>query len=202
VRATATIALVLLAACGSDADRSAATSAPVSSTSTTPTTVLARTTSTSMLQVGEVTLGATTRPPDDLGDVLPDGRWYGFLRGLDLERAVAAFDVAQWLVLDDATAAAIEDGQIAEGDTVPNDHYVRNESSRVRDVPLADDVVVTVARCPSRCGQFLGDLAGLAASFDTGERLFLDAPYRGEQSSYWLTIVAGQVTGIDEQYVP
>ena len=40
------------------------------------------------------------------------------------------FDPALWLSGQTANRAAIEDGVIARGETVPNDYYIRNESRR------------------------------------------------------------------------
>ena len=40
------------------------------------------------------------------------------------------FDPALWLSGQTANRAAIEDGAIPPGETVPNDYYIRNESRK------------------------------------------------------------------------
>ena len=55
---------------------------------------------------------------------------YGYVRSLVRigSRYRMRFDPALWLSGQTANRAAIEDGVIAPGETVPNDYYIRNES--------------------------------------------------------------------------
>jgi hypothetical protein len=134
-------------------------------------------------------------------DVLPDGRWYGHVTGIDLGARTLSFDLAQWFSGDAATEAGRADGVIPPDDVAPNDYYVRDTSHRLRTVPLATDVAVTVVRCPTGCGQYAGALEPLAASFGH-ETNALDRPYHGNFLGYWLTVEHGDVVRIDEQYTP
>lgn len=102
---------------------------------------------------------------------------------------------------DAATDAGRADGAIAEDDVASNDYYVRDNSHRLRTVALADDVTVTVVRCPTGCAQYAGELEPLAASFGH-EANSLDHPYHGNFLGYWLTVERGDVVRIDEQYTP
>lgn len=114
-----------------------------------------------------------------------------------------SFDRAEFLTGDAANAAATEDGRIAAGDTVPNDYYIRNESDVAEKLPVAPSVRVTAVRCPTTCRDGVpGDFDALAASFDEPGPKFLTDDYRGAQSQYWITVEAGTVVRIDEQYLP
>ena len=57
---------------------------------------------------------------------------YGYLRSLVRTgtRYRMRFDPALWLSGQTANRAAIEDGVIPPGETVPNDYYIRNESRK------------------------------------------------------------------------
>jgi hypothetical protein len=67
---------------------------------------------------------------------------FAFLTNVAGDEIVA--DYAQWLTGDEANQAAIEDGEIPEGDTVPNDYYIRNQNPQLRTLPLAGDVSVSL----------------------------------------------------------
>lgn len=133
---------------------------------------------------------------------LASGEYFGYLKSIDLTTGDVTFDIAQWLSGDAANKAAVEDGVIEEGDGVPNDYYVRNNSKRLRSIVMREDTVITVARCAAECGQFTGSIAGLAASLKDTKPYNLDAPYRGQRAYYWLTVKDNVVQRIDEQFVP
>jgi hypothetical protein len=65
---------------------------------------------------------------------------FAFLTNVSGDEIVA--DYAQWLTGDEADQAAIEDGEIPEGDTVPNGYYIRNQNPQLRTLPLASDAAV------------------------------------------------------------
>lgn len=68
-------------------------------------------------------------------DHLPDGIWYGMV--VDSGAGDLEFDLICWFVGDAAIAAAAEDGE-----PPPNDFYVRNASTRIRRLPIAEDTPV------------------------------------------------------------
>lgn len=156
----------------------------------------------------DVVVDPPTHPADSdvptADAALTDGDYFGYLTALDPAARTVSVDIAQWLSGPAADRAAQEDGLIEPGEHVPNDFYVRNQLKAVRVVPLADSVLVTVARCPQVCAQYAGTLAGLAASLDTvtQDDASLAAAYRGRYSQYWLAVRGGRVERIDEQYVP
>jgi hypothetical protein len=132
-----------------------------------------------------------------------DGRHFGYVADATSDPPAIDFDIAEFLTGDEASAAAVEDGVLPEGEAVPNDYYVRNEDKTAVELVVASDVAVTHIQCPDSCTEGLpGDFEAFAASFDeTGEKTLADE-YRGAQSQYWVILQDGEVVAIDEQYVP
>lgn len=130
--------------------------------------------------------GSGCVPP--AGDGLPDGRWYGLVdeaRSGDL-----TFDLACWFSGTAAEVAATEDG---EESPPPNDYYVRNESDRLRTLPLGDAVDVTWY--PDG-----GDPANVATVGYDQWRTDRDA--RAFDLAVWLVIENDVVVAVEEQWVP
>jgi hypothetical protein len=73
------------------------------------------------------TVAPTTEPP--AGSVLEDGRHAVFLTGLDVDARTVDFDVIQFLMGDEATAAYHEDHP-EDPDAPPNDYYIVNDNPR------------------------------------------------------------------------
>ena len=128
---------------------------------------------------------------------------FGYIRGVSTAgpAATLAFDEAQFLTGDAAQKAAEEDGVVAPGEPVPNDYYIRNPDKTTRTLRIANDAKITAKRCTLCRNGRPGQLAPFLASFTKGRQTYAD-PYRGKYALYWLTIQDGEVTGIDEQYVP
>ena len=128
-------------------------------------------------------------------ETLPDGTYYGFLRSVDQQSGTVSFDLMQHFIGDAAHQAESEDN----ADQL--DGYTRNPSEAVRILPVAPDVVVTTVGCCVYEGS-PGTFDGLSASFLPGAAHAGDYsyPYRGALAPYWLTVHAGVVTRIDEQY--
>ena len=141
---------------------------------------------------------------EDADGSLADGRYYGYIRAVDVSSSPAAirFDQAEFLTGAEANRAALEDGVIAEGETVPNDYYVRNPDTTEVELPVASDVAVTRVECNGGCAEaVVGSFEPFAESFANGEPT-LEDEYRGAQSQYWVTVEGGTVVAIDEQYLP
>ena len=66
---------------------------------------------------------------------LQDGEHFGFLTAFTPTKLT--FDPAEILFDEEATAAAIEDGELAPGQTLPNPFYVRNPDPTTVDLPIA-----------------------------------------------------------------
>jgi hypothetical protein len=146
----------------------------------------------------------STRPADDgepsAEPVIEDGRHPVFLVALDVAARSVTFDVIQFLTGDAAKAAYEED--VPEDPDVgpPNDYWIRNVSPRLRTLPLASDVTVTVVRLGEPSGAdavpwTLDELPDhLASQSGADDRL--------GWNPYWLTVEDGVVVAIDEQYLP
>jgi len=143
---------------------------------------------------------------------------FSYLTQVGSDEVVA--DYAQWMTGEEANQAAIEDGVIAEGETVDNDYYIRNQNPQLRTLPLADNAAINL---PSPA---FGSVLNVTVGID--EWLALFAPdgtpwdieggeqrpeppephfgYFGAGDSYmgyWLTLDAdGTVVQITGQYRP
>lgn len=166
------VAFSVVGACGTESD--SGTAVTTSPGNITPTAV----------STNELARGSGCTPGADL---LPDGKWFG-----EVVRADAGeleFDLACWFDGDAAIAAAAEDGERLE-----IDYYIRNESTRTRRLPVTDDTtVVWYGIGPGDPSD--PDLISYAdwSVFDL-EHICC--------AGVWLTVDAGAVTGIQEQWVP
>ena len=121
---------------------------------------------------------------------LPDGRHFGQLSAAYVAPAELVLDLQELLTGDEAREAAWEDGVPADD---VHDFYIRNVNPRLRSLPVTGDVVVTVVDCSGA-----GCVEGAPASYDSLTRML-----EGDAStSWWLTIEAGEVVRIDQQYLP
>ncbi|HEX6299843.1 MAG TPA: hypothetical protein VF148_05230 [Acidimicrobiia bacterium] len=189
---------ILLATCSAEgsADTSTTTTsapdtttthAPPDTTTTVPpamssTTAVPDTTTTVTAQLGPEGSGCTPGT-----NVLPDGVWYGLVADFDDDGI--SFDLACWFSGDAATAAAAEDG---EESPPPNDYYVRNQNAQLRELEVAPDTSV------------LWYLSGDPS--DSQEGMFSEwvdfLETQDFQLAIWVTISNGEVTDIEEQWVP
>ena len=118
---------------------------------------------------------------------LPDGRWFGYVpstteAGLD-------FDLACWFSGRAAVVASAEDG---EESPPPNDYYIRNTSSSLREVPVAAGA--TVVWYPT--GDPADELRSHYSEWITGRET------RVYQLGVWIDVAGGEIVSIDEQWVP
>ena len=127
---------------------------------------------------------------DAPGTDLPDGRHFGQLSAAYVAPAELVFDLQELLTGAEAQEAAREDGVPAED---VHDFYIRDVNPRLRSLPVSGDVVVTLVDCGGA-----GCVEGAPASYDALTRM-LEAD---ASTSWWLTIEAGEVVRIDQQYLP
>lgn len=112
------------------------------------------------------------------------------------------FDPALWLSGQTANRAAIEDGVIAPGETVPNDYYIRNESRRQLTytvLPRARVTIVTNSAVTGlRATQIsVSELAAITAGRNPNKRRLY-----GRGLGYWIRVAGDRVTRLDQQYQP
>ena len=143
-----------------------------------------------------------------------DGRYFGYVRTVDAESkpATISFDVAQFFFGKDVQRAAEQDGAVAAGEPVPNDHYERNPDPKAQALKIASNAEVRAAfpvtrltvpgearaRCRSSCVDGIPiTLADFFASFE-------QKPERRSAAGdpVWVMIRDGLVVRIDEQYFP
>jgi hypothetical protein len=139
------------------------------------------------------TVAPTTEPP--AGSVLEDGRHAVFLTGLDVDARTVDFDVIQFLMGDEATAAYHEDHP-EDPDAPPNDYYIVNDNPRLRKLPVDANVEVIVLDAIQPQTIAFADLpARLAGDLVPDDQRIWHNPF-------WLTVESGTVTAIHEQYIP
>jgi len=193
--ATFLVTLAILASCTGEGVEQTATTPPGDTTTTvsgetTTTTTGATTTSTtpptSTTAVGDP-LAAEGSGCTPGTDTLPDGEWYGGVRGFDEQGF--SFDLACLYIGDAAAVAASEDG---EESPPPNDYYVRNENDQVRMLSVDSDTPVTWYTS----GDPNSDVTGTYAAW---------IEFLATQESYlgiWVTVEDGAVVEIAEWWVP
>jgi len=124
-----------------------------------------------------------------------------------VERTVVA-EYVEFLLGDDATAAAREDGFIGEDEEIPGGFYLRKGDQQADTLTLGDPDVVTVLACFEQ-GQCAVEHA---VEIDTWAELLADPDmakdelgwfwYGAGQAPFWLTLQDGVVVQIVEQYLP
>ena len=135
-------------------------------------------------------------PPERDDDTLADGRHAGYVRSVDTGGRTVVVDVIQFLTGEAARDASVADGH---GGEVPNDYYIRNVNPRLRTLAFADAVEVTVL--DSSVGG--NDAArSVATDIATLARVVQLRPGPGDGNPFWITVAAGRVTKVEEQYLP
>lgn len=128
--------------------------------------------------------GSGCAPGDD--DDLPDGRWFG--KVTDADDDSLDLNLMCWYSGEEAVKASVEDGN---GETVPNDYYIRDEQATEREVDYAPDA--PASHVPSGKGPqdveeiTMKEWAALADEVDL---------------NVWLTVEGGTVVKLEEQWVP
>jgi hypothetical protein len=135
---------------------------------------------------------------------IPDGRSFGYIKSVDESARTISFDLAQFLEGDAADKAYREDNGLSSDEEVDNDYYIRNENTRLRTLHVASDASIQVVGDPPDTVE--GNWADFAAAFDSDEIAPFNedgsASYRGTNGKYWVTVEDGEVSLIEEQYVP
>jgi len=135
-------------------------------------------------------------PPGDESPVLEDGHHFVYVTSasrLEDSSSEVEFDLALFYVDDDAEREAAE-----RDDEVVNGYYIVNENDRLRTLPLADDVEVAYIPVDACCDLQPGNVdAWLEAVLATNQ-----TDYGGTDVPWWFTVEGGQITRIEQQYLP
>jgi hypothetical protein len=142
------------------------------------------------------TMPSSPEPPGAESPVLEDGHHFVYVTGasrLEDGTSEVEFDLAYFYVDESAEREAAE-----RGDEVSNGYYIVNENDRLRILPLADDVEVAYIPVDDCCDRQPGNVdAWLDAVLETNQ-----TDYGGGDVPWWFTVEGGQITRIEQQYLP
>jgi len=132
---------------------------------------------------------------------LADGRYFGFVESVDLDSGTMGFDLACFYTGEEANEQAAQRGDEVP---VPNDVYIVNDNTTIRDVPVDPSTELLLIDWNECCETSPGaELDAFASAI--GEQDFVEIGgrrYAGSLSPYWVTIENGQVILIEEQFLP
>jgi len=178
-----------LIALSSDDDRAASPSATPSSTSTPSPTDEPSASS-------EPSEAETPEPSESESPILEDGHHFVFVK-----RALyppdgsprVRFDLAYFL-----TGAQGEQAAADHGDEFVNGYYIVNDNPRLRTLPLADEVEVEYVPASQCCELQPGDIDAWLESINETNQ----TDYAGKGVPWWFTVEGGEITRIEQQYLP
>jgi hypothetical protein len=178
-----------LIALSSDGDRAASPSATPSSTSTPSPTDEPSASS-------EPSEAETPEPSESESPILEDGHHFVFVK-----RALyppdgsprVRFDLAYFL-----TGAQGEQAAADHGDEFVNGYYIVNDNPRLRTLPLADEVEVEYVPASQCCELQPGDIDAWLESINETNQ----TDYAGKGVPWWFTVEGGEITRIEQQYLP
>ena len=130
---------------------------------------------------------------------------FGYVKSLVRKgsRYELRFDPALWLSGETANQAAIEDGAIPPGGTVPNDYYIRNESRRLLTYRVPRTARVTIltneGRGPRPTRITVAELSQIVKGRNPRHRSLYDS---GNFLGYWMRSVIDTVASLQQQYQP
>ncbi len=136
-------------------------------------------------------------------------RELAYITEIDVAAGTIVADYVQWLTGDEARAAAIEDGEIADDQELDDGYYIRNQNPRLRTLAVAPDTPIVLYVCYPDTGPCLTRESVTLTVF---EQLTADPAssinmegwswYGSGYLPYWLTIADSRVVQIEEQYLP
>jgi len=128
--------------------------------------------------------------------VLADGRHAAYLTSLDVGKKTLTFDKIDFLTGEAAKKEYIKQnpGQTEGPD---NDYLIVNNNPLLRTLPIADSATILIVDMTGGVESKKTTLAALPAYFapDKGNKYLWHDPF-------WLTVKAGQITKIEEQFLP
>ena len=143
---------------------------------------------------------------------MPDGvREHAYVMGVetvDNGSYVVIVDRAQFLTGDEANRAAVEEGFINEGETVPGGYYIVNDISELEELRLDPGAPVALNVCldDGECDVPTGVSATLWVDMLNGDipdgQLDGFKWYVGGNLPYTLILNGEMIVGIEEQYLP
>jgi hypothetical protein len=139
---------------------------------------------------------ATSPASPSAAPVLADGRHAAYLTSLDVATRTLTFDKIDFLTGEAAKKAYLKQNP-GETDGPPDDYMIVNNNPMLRTLPVAGTAKVTIVDMSGAVSSKKTTLAALPAYFapDKGGKYLWHDPF-------WLTVKSGQITGIEEQFLP
>jgi hypothetical protein len=110
----------------------------------------------------------------------------------------AKVDPAEYLSGETANRAAIADKVLQPGDTVPNDHYVRDESHRLLVYKVPANAHVTVITAGLHATRIpVSELAQIVAGKNPKHRSLFEP-----KNPFWIRVASDTALALDQQYSP
>ena len=133
--------------------------------------------------------------------VLPDGTYFGYVQSIDTASGALAFDLACFYTGEEANEQAAQRGDEVP---VPNDVYIINDNTEIRNLTVDSSVELVVLDWNSCCEPKPGaDLDDFASALGNDDFVAIGGrSYAGSLSPYWVTIEDGVVSRIEEQFLP
>jgi hypothetical protein len=142
-------------------------------------------------------LGCGTPAPT----ILPEGTYFGYVLSIDTASGALAFDLACFYTGEEANEQAAQRGDEVP---VPNDVYIVNDNTKIRNLTVDPSLELVVldwnSCCEPKPGADLEDFASALGNDDFSE--IGGRSYAGSLSPYWVTIEDGVVSRIEEQFLP
>jgi hypothetical protein len=142
------------------------------------------------------TMPESPEPSGGGSPALEDGHHFVYVTGasrLEDGTSEVEFDLAYFYVGERAEREAAE-----RDDEVLNGYYIVNENDLLRTLPLADGVEVAYIPVDACCDLQPGNVdAWLDAVLETNP-----TDYGGTDVPWWFTVEGGEITRIEQQYLP
>jgi hypothetical protein len=127
---------------------------------------------------------------------------FGYAKGVTPQGKgfLVRVDPAEYLSGETANRAAIEDGVIAPGDVVPNDHYIRDEGHRLLTYRIAAGARVTVLTYSGGIRQTripVAELAQIVKGRNPRKRHLFEP-----KNGFWIRVASDRALSLDQQYSP
>jgi hypothetical protein len=132
---------------------------------------------------------------------LADGTYFGYVESVDVDSDTIGFDLACFYTGEEANEQAAQRGDEVP---VPNDVYIVNDNTTIRDVPVDPSTELLLIDWNECCEVSPGaELDAFASAIGGPDFVEIGGRrYAGSLSPYWVTIENGQVVLIEEQFLP
>lgn len=131
--------------------------------------------------------------------VLPDGRSPVYLTGVDVGKRTVTFDLIEFLTGEAAKTAYKKAHPESTQDGPDNDYFIVNDNPRLRTLPVADRVTITVvdADPSSPTPLAFSDAPAYFAAHAPDQKIG-----RLAWTPFWLTVRDGRVVRMEQQFLP